>query len=202
MTTARSASPLAAFAAFASFAVFAVACRPLSESAPEASTSTSAVAASASAVASSVAPSDGTPCADDGDCTDGLVCFFVNPGCEARARDGACRPATWSHECAVNRPMCGCDARTLRGTPCAGIIRERWSSTDRCACTSDADCKNGQQCFFTEAGCDRAGSCDDPAPAKCPAGAATLCTCKGKTQALTCAQTMREPWSKASACAK
>ncbi len=110
MTTARSASPLAAFA------VFAVACRPLSEPAPEASTSTSAAAASARAV--------------------------------------ACRPATWSHECAVNRPVCGCDGRTLRGTPCAGIIRERWSSTDRCAC-------------------------------------------KGKTQAQTCAQTMREPWSKA-----
>ncbi len=136
MTTARSASPLAPFAAFAAFAAFVVACRPLSESAPEASTSTStsAATASASASASSVAPSDGAPCADDGDCTDGLVCFFVNPGCEARARDGACRPATWSHECAVNRPMCGCDSRTLRGTPCAGIIRERWSSTDRCAC--------------------------------------------------------------------
>ena len=97
MTTARSASLPAALAVCA---MLAVACRPLSEPAPEA------------------------------------------------------RPATWSHECAVNRPVCGCDGRTLRGTPCAGIIRERWSSTDRCAC-------------------------------------------KGKTQAQTCAPTMREPWSKA-----
>lgn len=183
-----------------------MACRPLSEPAPDASIDSGAApraSASASAsAASSASTSDGVPCANDSDCTDGLVCFYVNPGCEARGRDGVCHVPTWSRECAANRPMCGCDGRTLWGKPCMGIIRERWSSTDRCSCKADAECKNGQQCFFGERGCDAPGTCDDPALVKCPATNATFCTCKGKTQEQTCAQTMREPWSKAGACAK
>jgi hypothetical protein len=181
----------------------AIACRSSSEAVPDAAVDGAAAAPKAPATvdaAAALADDDGAPCANDGDCASGLVCFYVNPGCEARSRNGACRAPSWGHECAVNRPMCGCDGRTLWGRVCAGVIQERWSSLERCPCTTDADCKGGQQCFFGEASCTKQGSCEDPAKVKCPATTASFCTCKNKTAAQTCAQAMREPWSKATAC--
>lgn len=177
----------------------AVACRPTTDARPLEGGATIDAATTSPPRATRSAP---VSCASDSECGGGLVCFFVNPGCEPASRVGECHEPTWDHECAVNRPMCSCDRRTLWGKPCAGVIRERWSRLERCSCQADADCKNGQQCFFTGAGCDRAGECDDPAFAKCPEPTATFCTCKGKTVGRTCAQTMREPWSRASSCTR
>lgn len=177
------------------------ACRPRDEPKPGGVASPPSAASSLApvlTVAPRSPPFSGTAlrCANDGACAKGERCFFVQPGCDLASRDGECHEAGWSHECVVNRPMCGCDGRTLWG-PCAGITHERWAKLEGCGCRGDGDCVSGQVCFFPRPGCDQPGVCEDASRVQCFGGLVTFMDCKGSVTPATCAKKMREPWSKA-----
>lgn len=144
-------------------------------------------------------PTPGPKCASDANCTAGKVCFFSDPGCDPNTPNGHCEEPSWGHECAVNRPVCGCDGQTMWGNACADIQRRRWAKLGGCACKADSDCKGGQVCNFRERGCESEGMCEAPERLRCP-GKTTLCSCRGKSLTDTCAQAVREPWVTAGAC--
>jgi hypothetical protein len=135
-------------------------------------------AGDSSAVRISVDDRTGTPCTKQADCEPGLVCSYMEPGCDHPAR--ACEP---SGSCTVAVRACSCDGRDIDICP---STRTPYVALGRCngedkPCSNDGECNPGLRCG-REPGCDNArGRCQSPSHRSCTKGLkVTACGCDGK----------------------